>query len=547
MSTVKSAAPESQEPLLQVSDLHVGFRSDGQQSDAVHNINFDIRRGETLGLVGESGSGKSVSALSILKLLPYPAAFHKAGHIRFDGEDIFAAAPNRLQAIRGNDIAMIFQEPMSSLNPLHNIEKQISEIIQLHNGATRAQARAKTITLLKRVGIDNAEDRLKALPHELSGGQRQRVMIAMALANEPKLLIADEPTTALDVTIQKQILDLLKQLQAETGMAVLLITHDLGIVRKMADRICVMQDGHIVERGTPDDIFDNAQHAYTQKLLDAEPSGLLQTPPEAARLVEAENMRVWFPIRRGLLRRTYDHVKAVDDISFTLKQGQTLGIVGESGSGKTTLGRAILGLQKATGKATINGTDILQTGRQQRRALRREMQIVFQDPFGALSPRMPVGDIIAEGLRLHEPSLSSGDIAQRVEDILREVELDPDTANRYPHEFSGGQRQRIAIARALILQPRFIVLDEPTSALDRSVQAQIIDMLRRLQEQKGLTYLFISHDLKVVRALSHDVMVMQHGKCVEYGPAAQIFDAPQQDYTRNLIDAALDTQRQPSR
>ena len=359
MSTVKSAAPESQEPLLQVSDLHVGFRSDGQQSDAVHNISFDIRRGETLGLVGESGSGKSVSALSILKLLPYPAAFHKAGHIRFGGEDIFAAAPNRLQAIRGNDIAMIFQEPMSSLNPLHNIEKQISEIIQLHNGATRAQARAKTITLLKRVGIDNAEDRLKALPHELSGGQRQRVMIAMALANEPKLLIADEPTTALDVTIQKQILDLLKQLQAETGMAVLLITHDLGIVRKMADRICVMQDGHIVERGTPDDIFDNAQHAYTQKLLDAEPSGLLQTPPEAARLVEAENMRVWFPMRRGLLRRTYDHVKAVDDISFTLKQGQTLGIVGESGSGKTTLGRAILGLQKATGKATINGTDIL--------------------------------------------------------------------------------------------------------------------------------------------------------------------------------------------
>jgi microcin C transport system ATP-binding protein len=546
MSTVKSAAPESQEPLLQVSDLHVGFRSDGQQSDAVHNISFDIRRGETLGLVGESGSGKSVSALSILKLLPYPAAFHKAGHIRFGGEDIFAAAPNRLQAIRGNDIAMIFQEPMSSLNPLHNIEKQISEIIQLHNGATRAQARAKTITLLKRVGIDNAEDRLKALPHELSGGQRQRVMIAMALANEPKLLIADEPTTALDVTIQKQILDLLKQLQAETGMAVLLITHDLGIVRKMADRICVMQDGHIVERGTPDDIFDNAQHAYTQKLLDAEPSGLLQTPPEAARLVEAENMRVWFPMRRGLLRRTYDHVKAVDDISFTLKQGQTLGIVGESGSGKTTLGRAILGLQKATGKATINGTDILQTGRQERRALRREMQIVFQDPFGALSPRMPVGDIIAEGLRLHEPSLSSGDIAQRVEDILREVELDPDTANRYPHEFSGGQRQRIAIARALILQPRFIVLDEPTSALDRSVQAQIIDMLRRLQEQKGLTYLFISHDLKVVRALSHDVMVMQHGKCVEYGPTAQIFDAPQQDYTRNLIDAALDTQRPPS-
>jgi microcin C transport system ATP-binding protein len=540
------SATETHHPtaaLLKVSDLHVGFVSDGVESDAVHRINFDIRPGETLGLVGESGSGKSVSALSILKLLPYPAAFHKSGKITFKGEDISKASPTRLQGIRGNDIAMIFQEPMSSLNPLHNIEKQISEVVQLHNGASRAQAREKTIALLTRVGIQNAEQRLTALPHELSGGQRQRVMIAMALANEPDLLIADEPTTALDVTVQKQILDLLKELQAETGMSILLITHDLGIVRKMADRVCVMQNGEIVERGTCDDIFADAQHPYTQRLLDAEPSGALQTPPPSETLVAAQNMRVWFPMRRGLLRRTYDHVKAVNDISFTLKKGQTLGIVGESGSGKTTLGRAVLGLQKATGSALLGGQDVLKTAKSQRRALRRDMQIVFQDPFGALSPRMPVGSIIAEGLRLHEPSLSGHDIEARVSDMLREVELDPETANRYPHEFSGGQRQRIAIARALILQPRFIVLDEPTSALDRSVQAQIIDMLRRLQEEKQLTYLFISHDLKVVRAMSHEVMVMQHGMCVEYGPTAQIFDAPQQAYTRNLIDAALDTHK----
>ncbi len=531
----------SQGPLLQVQDLHVGFRSDGQESDAVQHIDFEVRRGETLGLVGESGSGKSVSALSILKLLPYPAAFHNSGRIVFDGEDLSEAPETRLQAIRGNDIAMIFQEPMSSLNPLHNIEKQISEIIQLHRPTTRAKAREETIALLKRVGIDDAEKRLGALPHELSGGQRQRVIIAMALANKPKLLIADEPTTALDVTIQKQILDLLLELQRQDGMAILLITHDLGVVRKMADRICVMQHGEIVETGQPADIFDRPQHAYTQKLLEAEPSGLLETPAPSQDLVSAENIRVWFPMRRGFFRRTYDHVKAVDDISFTIPQGQTLGIVGESGSGKTTLGRAILGLQKADGSAVINTRHILSASKAARRAMRQEMQIVFQDPYGALSPRMSVGDIIAEGLGLHEPHLSRAERELRVHDILQEVELDPDTANRYPHEFSGGQRQRIAIARALILQPRFIVLDEPTSALDRSVQAQIIDMLRRLQVEKGLTYLFISHDLKVVRALAHRVMVMQHGHCVEYGPTADIFDQPQNPYTRQLIDSALDT------
>jgi microcin C transport system ATP-binding protein len=531
----------SQGPLLDIQDLHVGFRSDGRESDAVKHIHFEVRRGETLGLVGESGSGKSVSALSILKLLPYPAAFHHSGCIMFDGEDLSTAAENRLQAIRGNDISMIFQEPMSSLNPLHNIEKQISEMIQLHRPTTRAKARAQTIALLTRVGIDDAEKRLGALPHELSGGQRQRVIIAMALANKPKLLIADEPTTALDVTIQKQILDLLLELQREDGMAILLITHDLGVVRKMADRICVMQNGEIVETGQPEAIFDAPQHAYTKKLLAAEPSGLLETPAPRQDLVAADNIRVWFPMRRGFLRRTYDHVKAVDDISFTIPEGQTLGIVGESGSGKTTLGRAILGLQKAQGSVVINKRHVLSASKAERRTMRQQMQIVFQDPYGALSPRMSVGDIIAEGLALHEPQLSRAERQLRVRDILQEVELEPDTANRYPHEFSGGQRQRIAIARALILQPRFIVLDEPTSALDRSVQAQIIDMLRRLQVEKGLTYLFISHDLKVVRALAHRVMVMQHGHCVEYGPTAEIFDQPQNPYTRQLIEAALDT------
>jgi microcin C transport system ATP-binding protein len=531
----------SQGPLLDIQDLHVGFRSDGRESDAVKHIHFEVRRGETLGLVGESGSGKSVSALSILKLLPYPAAFHHSGCIMFDGEDLSTAAENRLQAIRGNDISMIFQEPMSSLNPLHNIEKQISEMIQLHRPTTRAKARAQTIALLTRVGIDDAEKRLGALPHELSGGQRQRVIIAMALANKPKLLIADEPTTALDVTIQKQILDLLLELQREDGMAILLITHDLGVVRKMADRICVMQNGEIVETGQPEAIFDAPQHAYTKKLLAAEPSGLLETPAPRQDLVAADNIRVWFPMRRGFLRRIYDHVKAVDDISFTIPEGQTLGIVGESGSGKTTLGRAILGLQKAQGSVVINKRHVLSASKAERRTMRQQMQIVFQDPYGALSPRMSVGDIIAEGLALHEPQLSRAERQLRVRDILQEVELEPDTANRYPHEFSGGQRQRIAIARALILQPRFIVLDEPTSALDRSVQAQIIDMLRRLQVEKGLTYLFISHDLKVVRALAHRVMVMQHGHCVEYGPTAEIFDQPQNPYTRQLIEAALDT------
>jgi microcin C transport system ATP-binding protein len=527
-------------PLLRVKNLHVGFRNDGRVTDAVKGVSFDIHPGETLGLVGESGSGKSVSALSILRLLPYPSAFHNGGEIIFDGDDLLALNEDKLRAVRGARISMIFQEPMSSLNPLHNIEKQIAEVVELHQGVRPDAARAEALRLLHRVGIPNAAERLTALPHELSGGQRQRVMIAMALANRPQLLIADEPTTALDVTVQKQILDLLKDLQAETGMAVLLITHDLGVVKKMAERICVMQHGQIVEAGDSAAIFDAPQHPYTKKLIDAEPRGVPHPPQSATQLISAQDLRVWFPMQRGFFKRTYDHVKAVNDISFTINQGETLGIVGESGSGKTTLGRALLALQKAEGKAAIGTSDILKADKKARRALRRRMQIVFQDPYGALSPRMSVGEIITEGLRLHRPDLRAAEISEKLSAIMREVELDPTMAHRYPHEFSGGQRQRIAIARALILEPEFIVLDEPTSALDRSVQAQIIDMLRRLQKDKGLTYLFISHDLKVVRALSHKVMVMQNGVCVEAGTADAIFDAPQEAYTKALLAAALD-------
>ena len=526
--------------LLRVENLHVGFTSDGRQTTAVDGVSFDVPEGKTLGLVGESGSGKSVSALSVLGLLPYPAAFHNSGRIMFDGDDIMGADTRVLQRLRGNDISMIFQEPMSSLNPLHDIEKQISEVIQLHRGLSRKAARDETCALLERVGIPDPESRLGALPHELSGGQRQRVMIAMALANRPRLLIADEPTTALDVTIQKQILDLLRDLQRENGMAILLITHDLGVVRKMADRICVMQQGQIVENDESRAIFEKPAHAYTRKLIAAEPSGapepLKANPPE---IVSGENVKVWFPIRQGLLRRAQTHVKAVNDISLTVRRGETLGIVGESGSGKTTLGRAMIGLQRAEGSITINGTNLSGASPAARRAMRKHMQIVFQDPYGALSPRLPVADIIGEGLAIHEPELTSAVRMARVRDILEDVELDPDIAGRYPHEFSGGQRQRIAIARALVLNPEFIILDEPTSALDRSVQAQIIELLRRLQAERGLTYLFISHDLKVVRALAHRVLVMQNGVAVELGPTQQIFEAPASPYTKTLIEAAF--------
>ncbi|OYD85977.1 ABC transporter ATP-binding protein [Azospirillum brasilense] len=525
--------------LLQVRNLHVEFRSGGGAMHAVKGVSFDIAKGETLALVGESGSGKSVTALSILQLLPYPMARHPHGSIRFRGTELVGAEEKVLRDVRGDRIAMIFQEPMTSLNPLHSIERQINETLFLHKGLSRAAARKRTLELLRLVGLPNPEKRLNAYPHELSGGQRQRVMIAMALANEPDLLIADEPTTALDVTIQAQILELLKDLQRRFGMALLLITHDLGVVRKMADRVCVMNQGEIVEQAEVADIFARPQHPYTRKLLAAEPKGDPLTPPaDAPEIMAADNLKVWFPIKKGLLRRTVDHVRAVDGVSVNVRQGHTVGVVGESGSGKTTLGLALLRLHASEGAIRFDGKDIQGWQAKKLRSLRREMQVVFQDPYGSLSPRLSVGQIIGEGLTIH--GIGSG--AERdamVAKALEEVGLDPSSRHRYPHEFSGGQRQRIAIARALVLKPKFVVLDEPTSALDMSVQAQIVDLLRDIQARNNLAYLFISHDLRVVRALSSHVIVMKDGKVVEQGPTRRIFEEPREEYTRALLAAAL--------
>ncbi|ERT80329.1 ABC transporter ATP-binding protein [Brucella suis] len=526
--------------LLSVRDLSVAFHQDGEDRIAVNRISFDIAEGETVALVGESGSGKSVSALSVLKLLPYPAASHPSGEILFNGTDLMRASEPELRRVRGNDITMIFQEPMTSLNPLHTIERQVSEILRVHQGMGEQAARARTLQLLHEVGIREPEKRLNAFPHQLSGGQRQRVMIAMALANKPKLLIADEPTTALDVTVQAQILNLLAELKAAQGMSMLFITHDLGIVRKIADKVCVMNKGEIVEAGRTRDIFDNPQHPYTKHLLAAEPKG--EPPladPTAKVVMEGKDIRVWFPIKKGFMRRTVDHVKAVDGINVNLRAGQTLGVVGESGSGKTTLGLALSRMISSRGEIRFEGRDIARFSFKDMRPLRREMQIVFQDPFGSLSPRMTIADIIAEGLLVHEPRLSADDRDARVIAALNEVNLDPETRFRYPHEFSGGQRQRIAIARAMVLNPKFVMLDEPTSALDMSVQAQVVDLLRALQKKHDLAYLFISHDLKVVRALANDVLVMRNGKMLEYGPAKDIFANPQTDYTKALMAAAF--------
>ena len=525
--------------LLHVRGLHVEFRSAGGAMHAVKGVSFDIAKGETVALVGESGSGKSVTALSILQLLPYPMAHHPAGSIRFRDQELLGAEEKVLRDVRGNRIAMIFQEPMTSLNPLHSIERQINETLFLHKGLSRAAARKRTLELLRLVGLPNPEKRLNAYPHELSGGQRQRVMIAMALANEPDLLIADEPTTALDVTIQAQILELLKDLQRRFGMALLLITHDLGVVRKMADRVCVMNQGEIVEQADVADIFIRPKHPYTQKLLAAEPKGNPLTPPEnAPEVMAADNLKVWFPIKKGLLRRTVDHVRAVDGVSVDVREGHTVGVVGESGSGKTTLGLALLRLHASQGAIRFDGKDIQGWQAKRLRPLRREMQVVFQDPYGSLSPRLSVGQIVGEGLKIHGIGSGSERDAM-VAKALEEVGLDPASRHRYPHEFSGGQRQRIAIARALVLKPKFVVLDEPTSALDMSVQAQIVDLLRDIQVRHNLAYLFISHDLRVVRALSSHVIVMKDGKVVEQGPTRRIFDEPEQDYTRALLAAAL--------
>jgi microcin C transport system ATP-binding protein len=527
-------------PLIEVKNLSVRFPGTAPGVLAVRNVSFDIQKGETVALVGESGSGKTVSALSILRLLP-PGTQHPTGEIFLEGKDLLHAPEPEIRHVRGNRISIIFQEPMTSLNPLHTVETQVSEVLKVHRGMSNGAARNRTLELLEKVGIRDAEHRLSAYPHQLSGGQRQRVMIAMALANEPDLLIADEPTTALDVTIQAQILDLLKNLQRELGMAMLLITHDLGIVRKMANRTCVMKDGEVVERGTAEEVFTAPKHPYTKQLLDAQPKG---EPPrfdiKAPVILETEGLKVWFPVKQGILRRTVSHIKAVDGVSFALRSGQTLGIVGESGSGKTTLGLALLRLISSEGPIAYVGKRIDGLKSAEMRPLRREMQVVFQDPYGSLSPRLSVGQIVEEGLLIQQANLTREERRERVSAAMIEVGLDPDWQDRYPHEFSGGQRQRIAIARAMILQPNFLMLDEPTSALDVSVQAQIVDLLRDLQNKRGLAYLFISHDLKVMRALASYVMVMRNGVVVEEGPTAEIFERPKTDYTKALIAAALD-------
>jgi len=532
-------------PLISVENLSVAFHQGGRVMMAVRGVSFTVQRGETLALVGESGSGKSVTALSIARLLNETAATHPTGSITLFPKDapaieLLGADEAVMRALRGNAMTMVFQEPMTSLNPLHTIEKQIGEILGLHRGLKGEAARARIIALLTRVGIRNPETRLSAYPHQLSGGQRQRVMIAMALANEPDLLIADEPTTALDVTVQAQILALLRELQQETGMAMLFITHDLGIVRRLAHRVCVMQAGEIVEAGPVETVFSAPQHAYTKALLAAEPKGEAPTPHEdAALVVEARDIKVHFPIKSGLMRRVTGAIKAVDGVSLRIHAGETLGVVGESGSGKTTLGLAILRLIKSEGPIMVLGRAVQGQGHAALRSLRKEMQIVFQDPYGSLSPRMSVAEIVAEGLFIQEPGLTQVAAREKVAQALIDVGLSPEAMDRYPHEFSGGQRQRIAIARAMALDPKFVVLDEPTSALDMSVQAQIVDLLRDLQAKRGLAYLFISHDLKVVKALASHVLVMQGGRIIEEGPARTLFANPQQDYTKSLFAAAF--------
>ena len=523
--------------LLEVKDLHITFRQDGRLIQAVKGVSFAVAKGETVALVGESGSGKSVTALSTVGLLGETAEVR--GSITYAGRQMVGASERALRQVRGNDISFIFQEPMTSLNPLHTIEKQLAESLALHQGLAGEAARSRIVELLGKVGIRDAQSRLGAYPHQLSGGQRQRVMIAMALANGPDLLVADEPTTALDVTIQAQILDLLADLKRAEGLSLLFITHDLGVVRRIADRVCVMQGGEIVEQGPTAEIFGSPRHPYTQKLLAAEQTGVPDpVPASAPEVVRTQGLRVWFPIQRGLLRRTVGHVQAVNDATLTVRAGETLGIVGESGSGKTTLALAILRLVDSQGKATVLGRDLHSQSGRAMRALRREMQVVFQDPYGSLSPRMTVEQIIAEGLGVHgvEPGRNRSDM---VAEIMAEVGLDPATMSRYPHEFSGGQRQRIAIARAMILRPKLVVLDEPTSALDMTVQVQIVQLLRQLQQKWGLAYVFISHDLRVIRAMAHRVLVMQNGNVVESGLCEAVFTAPQSDYTKALMAAAF--------
>jgi microcin C transport system ATP-binding protein len=535
------------EPLLSVHDLSVAFRAGGRQTLVVDRVSFEVGKGETVALVGESGSGKSVTALSILKLLPYPAAQHPSGSIIFKGQDLLKASERDMRRLRGDDITIVFQEPMTSLNPLHTIEKQIGEILLLHRGMTGAAARVRTIEVLTQVGIPDPESRLGAYPHQLSGGQRQRVMIAMALANEPDLLIADEPTTALDVTVQAQIIELLKDVKNRLGMSLLFITHDLGIVRKIADRVCVMKEGKIVEQGAVAQVFSAPQHPYTRALLAAEPKPDPAPPqPDAPIMLQTDDLKVWFPIKRGVLRKVVGHIKAVDGISIAVRKGETLGVVGESGSGKTTLGLAILRLISSDGPIVFMGNKLQGLRFKEMRPFRRDMQIVFQDPYGSLSPRLSVAEIIKEGLNVHQRDLPESQRNERMVQALKDVGLDPSTCSRFPHEFSGGQRQRIAVARAVVLEPTFVVLDEPTSALDMLIQAQMVDLLRDLQKRRNLTYLFISHDLRVVAALASRLVVMRHGKVVESGNAADLFKNPQTDYTRALFAAAFNLEAAPT-
>ncbi len=533
----------STHPILTVDDLSISFRRKTRQrevvSHVVKGVGFDLHAGETVALVGESGAGKSLVALSVMQLLPYPHAFHPGGSITVQGAQLIGADQEALRQIRGNQVSIIFQEPMTALNPLHTIEKQIGESLALHQGMHKEQARKRIVALLDRVGIHNPESRLADYPHQLSGGQRQRVVIAMALANRPGILLADEPTTALDVTVQARILDLLKELQDTDNLGILLITHDLNMVRKTADRVLVMKDGRLVETGSAVQIFTSPAKDYTRLLLSAEPPPRQKPDGDADPVLEVDNLKVWFPVRRGLLKRTVGHVKAVNDASLRLYPGRTLGLVGESGSGKTTLALALLKLVRSEGQICLDGVSLDESGGLPLAQVRRAMQIVFQDPYGSLSPRLPIGEIVSEGLMAHGLVADPQARDHKVVKILEEVEIDPDVRFRYPHEFSGGQRQRIAIARALILEPRILFLDEPTSALDRTVQVQVLELLTRLQRQHQLAYIFISHDLSVVRAIADDLMVMQSGDVVEQGEADSIFSSPQHPYTQELLAAVL--------
>jgi len=532
---------ESSQHLVEIKNLSVAFKMTEHTVDAVRGVSFYIDRGETVALVGESGSGKSVSALSILQLLPYPKASHPSGSILVEGKEIIGASDRQLQSVRGNKISMIFQEPMTSLNPLHTIQRQISETLFLHRNMNREQAKSRVLELLEMVGIKEPQKRLESFPHQLSGGQRQRIMIAMALANEPDLLIADEPTTAVDVTIQAQILDLLQDLQSRMGMAMLMITHELGIVRKLANRIYVMKHGQFVEEGRTKDIFEKPKHEYTQLLINSEPKRHRHEPPKGAPIIlEGKNIQVHFPIKAGLLRKTIDHVRAVDGVDITLCEGHTLGVVGESGSGKTTLGLSLLRLMRSTGSIRFQEKELQGLSFKEMRSLRKEMQIVFQDPFGSLSPRLSMRQIVEEGLAVHFPRISELERRDQVAQVLIEVGMDPNSMDRYPHEFSGGQRQRVSIARALVLRPRLIVLDEPTSALDRTVQVQILELLNNLREKHGLTYIFISHDLKVIRSIADHIIVMRDGKIVEQGDCEDVLENPKTNYARALVKASFD-------